>query len=79
MLEVLAAQRGQPHAQRYMDGDGLDDSQHASNWQQISNYLRTITVANLTVHVPLMNGRHSFAKSDPPPPVFLKSPYDLLV
>ncbi len=77
MLEVLAAQRGQLPAQRYMDGDGLDDLQHAINWQQVSTYLRAVNVANLAKHVPLISSKSSVAES--PPPVFPKTPFDLLV
>ena len=53
MLEVLAAQRGQPPLEWYMDGDGLDDLRHDSNWQQIPEYLKTLNISNLAQHVPL--------------------------
>ncbi len=79
MLEMLAAQRGEPSAQQYMDGVGLDDVQHAISWQQISDYLRTVNVASLTKHVPLLGSKHSVAQSESPPPAFPKTSFDLLV
>lgn len=54
MLEVLAAQLVQPPLEQYMDGDGLDDVQHGSNWQQIPDYLKTLNISNLAQHVPLI-------------------------
>lgn len=55
MLEVMAAQRGQPQFEQYMEGDGLDDVQHAVNWQLIPEYLSKLNINNLAQHVSLID------------------------
>ena len=79
MLEVLAAQRGEPPLQRYLDGDGLDELQHAANWVQVADYLRTINASNLLVHMPLSGSREVLAKPTSLSAAFPKSSFDLLV
>ncbi|DBA68754.1 TPA: hypothetical protein ACH3X2_013375 [Trebouxia sp. C0005] len=79
MLEVLAAQRHQPSADRYLDGDGLEDLQHVVNWQQVSEYLKTLNAANLTQHVPLISCKRASTHPDTVKPAFPKTPFDLLI
>ena len=79
MLEVLAAQRHQAPVERFIDGDGLDDLQHVVNWQQISQYLKTLNAANLTLHVPLISCKRSSMGPGAAKPAFPKTPFDLLV
>jgi hypothetical protein len=79
MLEVLAAQRHQPSVERYMDGDGLEDLQHVINWQQLSEYLKTLNTANLTQHVPLISCKRASIHPDTAKPAFPKTPFDLLI
>ena len=79
MLEVLAAQRGEPPLQRFLDGDGLEDLQHAANWLQIADYLRTIDSSNLLMHVPLAGSKETCKKPTQTPPAFPKTSFDLLV
>ena len=81
MLEVLAAQRGEPPLKQFLDGDGLEELQHAANWLQIADYLRTIDSSNLLVHVPLAHGKQTDTKQTPAPAAaaFPKTSFDILV
>lgn len=60
LLELLAAKSGEPTAEALTQSAGLDNLQHAANWQQIDEYLKTVTVHNMNQHVPLIK--------DPVPP-----------
>ena len=51
-FEALAAVRGEPPTTVLTQPGGLDDLQHAANWQQVQTYLKTVTQDNLHVHVP---------------------------
>ncbi len=61
LLELLAAKSGEPTAEALTQSAGLDNLQHAANWQQIDEYLKTVTVHNMNQHVPLIK--------DPVPPI----------
>ncbi len=54
LLELLAAKNGEPTAEALTQSAGLDNLQHAANWQQIDEYLKTVTVHNMNQHVPLI-------------------------
>ena len=79
LLEVLAKQRNQPPIEQYMEGNGIDDMQHALNWQLIDDYLRTLSLDNLTQHVPLMHHEELVAPDQAAPSAFPRDSYDLLI
>lgn len=54
MFEVLAAARGEPSTAVITQAGGLDDFEHNANWQNVPNYLKTITRENLHIHVPFV-------------------------
>ena len=54
LLELLAARRGEPTAEALTQSAGMDNLQHAANWQQIEDYLKTVTVHNMNRHIPLL-------------------------
>lgn len=54
LLEVLAAQRGEPCKEILMQPAGLDSLQHSANWQQVVEYLQYVNADNLNRHVPLL-------------------------
>lgn len=55
LLEVLAALNEEPPAKVLAQSMGLDDLQHAANWQQVEEYLKSFTVKDLNRHVPLVH------------------------
>lgn len=54
LLEVLAAQRGEPCKEDLMQPAGMDSLQHSANWQQVVEYLQYVNADNLNRHVPLL-------------------------
>ena len=54
LLELLAAQRGEPSKEELMQPAGLDNLQHAANWQQVTDYLKFVNEDKLNQHVPLL-------------------------
>ena len=54
MLEELAQGRGQPSMQELLEDTSVDDLQHAANWEQVIAYAKTVTLANIHEHVPLL-------------------------
>ena len=54
LLELLAFKRGDPTAEELTQSAGMDNLQHAANWQQIEEYLKTVTVHNMNKHIPLL-------------------------
>lgn len=63
ILEVMAAQIGEPSSELLMRPNGLDDLQHAANWQQIEDYLKTVNMSNLHLHVPLVQDGSSVSSN----------------
>ena len=53
-IEMLAADRGEPTVQALLNDTSLDNLQHAANWEDVINYLTTITTDNYHGHVPLL-------------------------
>ena len=54
LLELLASKRGEPAAEALTQSAGLDDLQHAANWQQVEDYLKTVTAQNMYQYIPLI-------------------------
>ena len=79
LLEVLATQRKQPPIEQYLSGNGIDDMQHALNWQQIDKYLKTLTLDNLTQHVPLRDPEEPAASNQAAANAFPRTSFDLLI
>lgn len=53
LLELLASQRGEPPKEVLMQSAGLDNLQHAANWQQVVDYLCGVNAGNINQHVQL--------------------------
>ena len=56
-FEALAAMRGEPSTTTLTQPGPLDDLTHAANWQQVQNYLKTVTHENLHIHVPFIQSQ----------------------
>ena len=54
MLNLLAAERGEPSAQSLLEDTSVDDFQHAANWQEVAQYLTTVTSDNVHSHCRLL-------------------------
>ena len=54
MLNQLATERGEPSVQSLLDDTSVDDFQHAANWQEIAQYLTTVTSDNVHSHCRLL-------------------------
>lgn len=59
MLELLASKRNEPTAEALTQSAEVDDLQHAANWQQIEEYLRTVTAQNMNQYIPLIKDNRS--------------------
>ena len=53
IFELLAAELNEPSAWQLMQPAGLDDLEHNARWQQVVNYLQTLTTELVDIHVPL--------------------------
>ena len=56
-VEFLADDRGEPSLQSLLDDTSVDSRQHAQNWQEVVQYLATITMDNYHTHCPLRSLR----------------------
>ena len=54
IFDVLAAERGELSARELMQPAGLDNIEHNAKWQQVVQYLATVTADNLDLHVPIV-------------------------
>lgn len=54
IFEILAAERGEPSAMELMQPAGQINIEHNARWQQIVQYLTTVTAENLDLHVPII-------------------------
>ncbi len=54
IFDVMAAERVELSAKELMQPAGLDNIEHNARWQQIVQYLATITADNLDLHVPIV-------------------------
>ena len=67
LMELIASKRGEPAAEMLTQSAGLDNLQHAANWQQVDEYLKTVTAHNMNQHLPLIKdpvlSDQSFASS----------------
>ena len=54
IFKILAAERGEPAAMELMQPAGQNNLEHNARWQQIVQYLTTVTAENLDLHVPII-------------------------
>lgn len=54
LISVLAEQHGEPGVQSLLSDTSKTDLQHAADWQQATDYLNTISMANMHLHQPLL-------------------------
>ena len=54
LVSILAEQHGEPSVQSLLSDTSQSDVQHDADWQQVSNYLNTITSANMHLQQPLL-------------------------
>lgn len=59
VLELLASKRNEPTAEALTQSAEVDDLQHAANWQQIEEYLKTVTAQNMNQYIPLIKDNTS--------------------
>ncbi len=53
-LEALARQHKEPPIQTLMEPGGVDDLQHAANWETVVKYVHTFEAGNLHCHHPFL-------------------------
>ena len=53
-LEALARQHKEPPIQTLMEPGGVDDLQHAANWDTVVKYVQTFEAGNLHCHHPFL-------------------------
>ena len=51
---MLATERGEPSVQDILNDNSKSDLQHVAEWRQVIDYLETVTLSNLEIHVPLI-------------------------
>ena len=54
MLHLLAVERGEPSVQSLLEDTSVDDFQHVANWQEVVQYLTTVTPSNIHSHNQLL-------------------------
>ena len=54
LVSVLAEQHGEPTVQALLSDTTKTDLQHAADWQQAIDYLKTISVATMHMHQPVL-------------------------
>ena len=54
ICEILAAERDEPSAMELMQPAGQNNLEHNARWQQVVQYLTTVTAENLDLHVPII-------------------------
>ena len=54
LFSMLATERGEPSVQDILNDSSKSDLQHVAEWQHVIDYLETVTLSNLEVHVPLI-------------------------
>ncbi len=51
LLETLAQQHREPSIQSLMEPSGLDDLQHAANWEAVVQCVESLDAVNVHIHV----------------------------
>ena len=54
LVNVLAEQHGEPSVHSLLSDTSKSDLQHSADWQHATDYLNTISMANLHLHQPLL-------------------------
>ena len=54
IVGVIAEQHGEPSITSLLSDTSKTDRQHSTDWQQVTDYLNTITMANMHLHQPLL-------------------------
>lgn len=54
VVGMLAEQRGEPSMNTLLSDTSKSDLQHAADWQQVTAYLDSISMANMHMHQPLL-------------------------
>ena len=54
VLETLAKQRGEPGSEELLQPAGLDDLQHAANWEGVIQWVESVDEKGLHGHHPLL-------------------------
>lgn len=54
-LEALAREHQEPSIQTLMESGGIDDLQHAANWEAVVKYVQTFDASNSHCHHPFLH------------------------
>ena len=54
LVSVLAEQHGEPSVHSLLSDTSKSDLQHSADWQHVTDYLNTISMANMHLHQPLL-------------------------
>ena len=54
IVGLLAEQHGEPSISSLLSDTSKTDLQHSADWQRVTEYLNTISMANMHLHQPLV-------------------------
>lgn len=55
IVGVLAERHGEPSVTALLSDTTKSDIQHSADWQQVTEYLNSISMANMHMHQPLLS------------------------
>ena len=55
IVGVLAERHGEPSVTALLSDTTKGDIQHSADWQQVTEYLNSISMANMHMHQPLLS------------------------
>lgn len=55
IVGVLAEQHGEPSVTALLSDTTKSDMRHSADWQQVTQYLNSISMANMHMHQPLLS------------------------
>ena len=54
MMELVAQKHGEPTVAELSSSSGVDDLQHAANWETVTDYIQTVDASNFHEHCPFL-------------------------
>ena len=59
VMNALADLHCEPSVESLLNNTSKSDFDHSTDWQQVTNYLQTVNIGNMHLHVPMLNALQS--------------------
>ena len=56
-MDALADLHNQPSVESLLNNTSKSEFDHSTDWQQITNYLQTVNMSNMHLHVPVLGAQ----------------------